>query len=274
MTERIEASRLLERQAKELAEKTGELEYSQAFLNLVIDSLPSRIFWKDMHGNYLGASASFATDAGLAKEELIGKTDFDMPWAETQADDFTADDREVQESGQAKLNIIERQLQASGHEVWIETNKVPLRDLSDEVVGVLGTYQDVTNRIEAEQVLRKRSAELEILTELSRVVTTSTEALSGFLPQIVNFIKNRFNLYHAHIYLVNELKDALILSAGAGEAGRIMVEEGRRISLDNPNSLVARSARGNPKSKRRHGSPGGEGRRHFDAFSRRDAIRR
>ncbi|NET74322.1 MAG: PAS domain-containing sensor histidine kinase, partial [Sphaerospermopsis sp. SIO1G2] len=101
------------RQAK-IAETTRALEYNQTFLNLVIDNLPSRIFWKDVNGYYLGANEKLAKDAGFPKDEIIGKDDYQMPWTTEQAEAFRADDQYVYQSGQAKLNIIEPQRQASG----------------------------------------------------------------------------------------------------------------------------------------------------------------
>ena len=80
---------------------------------------------------------------------MVGLSDRDMPWADDP--DFDADwfvdwDRVVVESGEPRFGIIERLRSAAGEVRWIETNKVPLRDLSGAVIGVLGTFEDVTER--------------------------------------------------------------------------------------------------------------------------------
>ncbi|GAB4424545.1 MAG: hypothetical protein Kow00106_21360 [Anaerolineae bacterium] len=62
------------------------------------------------------------------------------------------------------------------------------------------------------------------------------------LPQIVELTKQSFDLYHAHIYLLNEMQDRLVLAAGAGDVGRAMLARGHNIPL-NARSLVARAAR-------------------------------
>ena len=59
----------------------------------------------------------------------------------------------------------------------------------------------------------------------------------------MDLTKERFNLYHSHIYLLDEESTNLVLTAGAGEPGRIMVAEGQSIPLDREQSLVARAAR-------------------------------
>jgi GAF domain-containing protein len=63
------------------------------------------------------------------------------------------------------------------------------------------------------------------------------------LQEVVDLTKERFGLYHAHVYMLDDQGKNLVLAAGAGEAGRIMVAEGRSIPLDREQSLVARAAR-------------------------------
>lgn len=119
------------------------LQEAQQFLQTVLDTVPLAVFWKDRDSNYLGANQRFLRDAALSSvSELVGKTDFAMPWGATEAETYRADDRTVIENGKAKLGIIETLHRQNGTEVWLETNKLPLRNWSGEVIGVLGTYQD------------------------------------------------------------------------------------------------------------------------------------
>jgi len=78
----------------------------------------------------------------------------------------------------------------------------------------------------------------EIATATSTILETDT-----LLTQVVELTKERFKLYHAHIYLLNEEGDTLVLTSGAGEAGRQMVAEKRSIAINREQSLVARAAR-------------------------------
>ncbi len=132
-----------------------ELRRSREMLRLVLDAIPVRVFWKDRDGVYLGGNALFAADAGLAApEDLIGLTDDRLAWAE-QAGQYRADDREVVQTGRPKLNYEEPQTGPGGRQVWLRTSKIPLRDAAGEVVGVLGTYEDVTDRKLAEEAIRE-----------------------------------------------------------------------------------------------------------------------
>ncbi|UIE38007.1 PAS domain S-box protein [Leptodesmis sichuanensis] len=145
----------LQRDISDRKQAEIDLRESQKFLQTVIDTFPLVVFWKDRQSVYLGCNSKSAIVAGLSSPtEIIGKTDYDMPWAAAEAELYRADDREVMESGHAKLGIIETQLRADGSKVWIETNKLPLRNLNGEVIGVLGTYQDITDRKQAEADLR------------------------------------------------------------------------------------------------------------------------
>jgi PAS domain S-box-containing protein len=93
--------------------------------------------------------------------ELVGKTDFDMPWATTEAEAYRADDLAVMVSGEAKLGTIETLHRQDGTTIWVETNKLPLRNLAGEVIGLLGTYQDITDRRTAELAQERQLAAIE-----------------------------------------------------------------------------------------------------------------
>ncbi|MDY7022236.1 MAG: PAS domain S-box protein, partial [Cyanobacteriota bacterium] len=139
----------------QVTERTAELQQQKQFLQTVFDSFPLSIFWKDYNCVYLGGNRNFLQDAGFSSlDELIGKTDYDMPWAETEAEEYRIDDQQVIASDTAKIGIVETQVQADGQQIWVETNKIPLRNLAGEVVGILGTYQDITDRKQAEEKLR------------------------------------------------------------------------------------------------------------------------
>ena len=140
------------------------LRASQQMLQILMDCMTNAVFWKDRQSRYFGCNEVFAAFAGVEPEALVGLSDRDMPWADDP--DFDADwfvdwDRVVVESGEPRFGIIERLRSAAGEVRWIETNKVPLRDLSGSVIGVLGTFEDVTDRRQAEDNLQRTLAELD-----------------------------------------------------------------------------------------------------------------
>ncbi|MGB7582658.1 MAG: PAS domain S-box protein, partial [Sedimentisphaerales bacterium] len=137
---------------KKVAEKLHE---SQQMLQLVMNSIPQAIFWKDRNLVHLGCNAVFAKHAGLSSpQEVVGKTNQDMPWRKEEIEFYSQCDRRVMENNSAEYHISEPQLQADGKQAWLDTNKIPLHDSEGNVIGVLGTYEDVTERRQAERALQ------------------------------------------------------------------------------------------------------------------------
>lgn len=107
---------------------------------------------------------------------------------------------------------------------------------------VLTTFIDVNERHMAEETIAQRAAQLEAVAQISAITTTILDT-TNLLQEVVDLTKSRFNLYHAHIYLLDNARGFLNLAAGAGEVGQRMVAAGLRIPLGQEKSLVARAAR-------------------------------
>ncbi len=132
-----------------------ELFRSRQMLRLVLDSIPQRVFWKDSNSVYVGCNQPFARDVGVSDpSEVVGKTDYDLASREF-ADDYVADDRAVIASGRSKLDYEDRQVRPDGDHRWVRVSKAPLLDGEGRVVGVLGAYEDITDKRRAEQALKE-----------------------------------------------------------------------------------------------------------------------
>lgn len=94
----------------------------------------------------------------------------------------------------------------------------------------------------SEMEVARRALELETVAQVSADISSNLR-LTDLMQNVVELTKERFGLYHAQIYLVDEGINNLTLAAGAGLAGRTMYERGHRISYNHPHSLVARAAR-------------------------------
>jgi PAS domain S-box-containing protein len=114
---------------------------------LILDMVPQAIFWKDRRSVYLGCNRQFAWIAGLSDPEaVVGKTDADLPWSAAETSRFCLDDQQVISTNQPLLHVIAPQRQAQGRQAWVDICKVPLHDAAGQVIGVLGTHQDITDR--------------------------------------------------------------------------------------------------------------------------------
>ena len=137
------------------------LRASRKMIEEIINAIPVRVFWKDRNLVYLGCNAAFARDAGFTDpKDVIGKDDYQMGWRE-QAELYRADDRKVVESGCSKFLIEEPQTTSEGNTITLLTSKIPLRNSNGEIVGVLGTYYDITERKRAEEEKAKLEGQLQ-----------------------------------------------------------------------------------------------------------------
>jgi PAS domain S-box-containing protein len=175
-----------------LVHSETKLANTNHMLHLVMDSIPARIFWKDMDLRYLGCNRAFAADVGRSDpREIIGLDDLSMPWSDW-AELYRQDDRAVIASRQPKLDYEEGQTTADGHKLWLNTSKVPLFDAQAQLVGVLGVYADITERKLSEQALiaareaadRANQAKSDFLSSMSHELRTPMNAILGFAQML------------------------------------------------------------------------------------------
>jgi len=140
------------------------LQESRAMLRTILDNIPQGVFWKDRDSVYLGANAVAARCAGFADPaDQIGLTDFDLPGvSREQAEAFRAADRRVMESGRPCHDILETIGRPDGTTSWLHTHKLPLTDGDGKAIGVLGTWEDVTDRRRADRALRESEERLRL----------------------------------------------------------------------------------------------------------------
>jgi PAS domain S-box-containing protein len=117
-----------------------------------------------------------------------------------------------------------------------------VKDEEGRTIKTIGANQDITEQMKTEEALAKRARELQAVADVNTAISTLLEPAT-LLQEVSDLTKTRFNLYHAHIYLLDEASQTLVLTAGAGEVGQTMVAQGWQIPLNRERSLVARAAR-------------------------------
>jgi two-component system, cell cycle sensor histidine kinase and response regulator CckA len=133
-----------------------QLRASTQMFQLIMDYIPQFVFWKDRNSVYQGCNRNFAVVAGVGSvENIVGKADYELAWKREEAEFFRKVDREVMDADEPLTHIIEPQLQADGKHAWLDTSKIPLHDEHGEVVGILGMFEDITDRKLAEEQLRQ-----------------------------------------------------------------------------------------------------------------------
>jgi len=131
------------------------------FLQLVLNTIPIFVFWKDRNCNYLGCNQNFATAAGLnTPEDIVGLSDYDLAWDKKDSDFYRTIDQEVMLSGIPQLNFEEPQTAKDGFRKWLKTSKIPMFDENNKVIGILGTYEDITEKKNMEIKLQMQAEAL------------------------------------------------------------------------------------------------------------------
>lgn len=149
---------------------------SQSLLDHIIDSFQIRMLWKDKDSRYIDCNQAFAEDAGFeSPADVIGKTEFDMPWEHDNAAYHLQTDRQIMESGEPILSF-EQELSRSGNrKSWILTSKVPTRDSNGDVNGILVLYQDMTFIKELDKERHTVNRAYSLLRDTNKIVVSALE---------------------------------------------------------------------------------------------------
>jgi diguanylate cyclase (GGDEF)-like protein/PAS domain S-box-containing protein len=224
-------------------ENGKKLSLSNELLQKVLDTIPMPIFWKDLHSNFLGCNRLFASEAGKnSPEELVGKDDTSTP-SGGQTERYRADDAEIMYTGVGKINIEEPHVTANGEPRWIRTTKVPLRDGSGEVFGLLGAYEDITLKKLAEQELyyEKERLRITLLSIGDAVITTDS---CGRIT-LINSVAEQLTGWCAKDALGRDVDDVLSLENELTARKRRhpideVIRTGRTVELANHTQIVSR----------------------------------
>ena len=160
-------------------DEQGELD----MLRTVVSHVPDNIYVKDTRSKFLFASPGMTRQLPVASTEIIlGRSDFDF-YPREMAQKFFDDERAVIESGQPLLRHLEKSRDREGRPTWKLTSKVPFRDSSGKIVGIIGIGHDVT---------AQKNAEEEIL-KAQRAAEEASRAKSEFLANMSHEIRTPLN---------------------------------------------------------------------------------
>lgn len=172
--------------------RTGGPSNEASVLEFVINTIPYAIFWKDLNSVYLGCNDNFAQLCGKSKPaDVIGKTDLDFLSTPEEAKHYRHCDHKIMTEGVPELNIEETHTGPDESKRVMLTSKLPMRNPSGEVYGILGIGRDITEqkRVEwaladakavAEKALGElRNSHLELLQRQQELIQSSKMASLG-----------------------------------------------------------------------------------------------
>ena len=208
----------------------SEQEQIQSTLENIVANMPGHVYWKDKNGVYLGCNNRQARSLGFQYGyEIVGKTDFDLPWGENKAAMFQRNDKHIMETGDTE--IIEEEAQVDGKNAIVLSHKSPMRNKQGEITGILGISIDISDRKKIEIDLQRAKelaeaaskAKTEFLENMRHDIRTPLTGIVGFSeiikseadnPNIKEHADNLIASSYALLALMDEVLEAIRVSSG------------------------------------------------------------
>jgi sigma-B regulation protein RsbU (phosphoserine phosphatase) len=167
----------------ERSQMENALARERFLLKTLMDNLPDSIYFKDGESRFIAVNRGMAALFGLEDpRDLLGKTDADL-FAPEHAQAALRDELEILRTGQALVNIEEKETWPDGHETWVSTSKLPLRDPTGNIIGTFGLSRDITEKKRAEGKLAALAKELREKNEaLEQDLEMARELQQAMLP--------------------------------------------------------------------------------------------
>lgn len=189
----------VQRLQAELLRRLNSQERWQGERNLLramIDQVPDLLFAKDAESRFIVANIATAIDLSLeTPDDLIGKSDLDF-YPSHLAQKYFAEEQRVIRLGQAIVDHEERSFNTSAGEKWLSVTKVPLRNERGEIIGLVGTCRDITDRRRADVLRDGQAAVLEMIAR--------NVALEDVLDSLVRLIESQTNGIRGSVLLLDE----------------------------------------------------------------------
>jgi PAS domain S-box-containing protein len=166
----------------------NELRESRRMLQLIIDTIPMSVFWKNKDSIYLGSNRTFIGECGLDNtDEVVGKTPADL-FDTVQASRVNERDQKVLSTNEALINLRESHTRPDGSIGWREISLIPLKDGNQRASGVLGIWRDVSEMNLAEDRLKRTLEDMERFNQLMRGRERRTLELKAEINQLLQLL--------------------------------------------------------------------------------------
>ncbi|MFC5495903.1 PAS domain S-box protein [Caenimonas terrae] len=143
----------------EVLRANRELRQQKMELQVLFDLTPAAILFKDTENRILRINRRGAQLGGFEVAEVEGRSASEI-FPEDAAASLLAD-QEVIRSGEPQLGFIRQMRSRPGPEVWMQTDRVPYRDDTGQIIGIVIMAQDVSDRKRDQDALRVLNTDLE-----------------------------------------------------------------------------------------------------------------
>lgn len=147
----------------------------------LLNTIPAPVYFRDTTLRIVATNRAFAHFAGLAMDEIVGKTDADL-FSRELADTFLMLDQAVLRDGQPAVNVEQRVTGSGGTTLWWSMSRTPLRGPDGHILGVVGINVDITEHKHSEARLQASLQEKEVLLrEIHHRVKNNLQVISSLL---------------------------------------------------------------------------------------------
>lgn len=214
-------------------------DQEQFLLNSLLENIPEKVYFKDANGQYLRASRSWLEQLSPEQREAINKkTDLDLFAGESGVEQHELD-MDIIFTKVPSIGVIEEKKNLDGDVIWEWTSRIPLIEISGRVAGLLGISQDITDLKKTELLIRRRAQQIQTALEIARDTTGLLET-QLILKNAVNLVRDRFDYYHASVFLIDPSQRYAVLQEASGKIGETMKKLGHRLEVGS-SSLVGRA---------------------------------
>lgn len=203
---------------------------------LGIDRTGNAVFITDPNGIIQYVNPGFEKVYGYAAEEAIGKTPRIIKSGVIPSEQYQHFWGTLLSGGTITGELVNKT--KDGRIIPIEGTNSPIQDESGKILGFLAVHQDITDRKNAEESIRRRNEYLAASSEIGKIVT-STLDVNTIFARTVNLINDRFGFYHAGIFIVEETGFNAALREATGEAGAEMKNSKHSLQV-NTKSIVGK----------------------------------
>ena len=234
-----------------------ELAYERDLLRALLDTIPDRIYFKDVQSRFIRCSSSMVKRLGAQDvKDVVGKTDFDFHPREL-AQEFHDDEQRIILTGEPLINKLERQVDLAGNDIWATVTKVPIYNQNGTVTGIIGISRDVTQLKKAEEALEQaRDEALEsarvkarFLANMSHEIRTPMYSITGMTGLLTDtklsqeqrdYVQNIRDSTETLLGIINDILDFSKIEAGKLSFENIDFE--LRESVENTVEMLAEHA--------------------------------
>ena len=166
----------------------AEMRRQRQEQQIIFDAVPAMIWYKDTESRLLRINKAAAASRGFPANQLEGKSFYEI--YPDEAEQYYLEDLEVINSGVPKHGKVELLPTVSGQKCWVRTDKIPYRDESGQVVGVIVFAVDITDLMRVEKELReyrdRLTEKVEKRTAMYRQAMTALYSANTQLQQLIN----------------------------------------------------------------------------------------